>query len=268
VRPGAVTARPLEGRRVLVTRRPEQSERVVAGLRELGATVVEVPTLELAPPEDMAPLDRALRRLHRYDWLVFTSGNAVRSVRTRLSELGMDAGAIGRALPVASVGPATSEVVRELFPGGDVSLEPSTGFQAEALLEVFTVRGCAGQRFLLPTSSRARDLLPKGLTALGAEVEVLVAYRTVSPEGVADRLTEALGGGIELAVFASPSAVEGFLAALGERAAGLPSAVIGPVTERAARAGGLDVRVVATPSTGQGLLDAVARHYAGFAVEW
>jgi uroporphyrinogen-III synthase len=246
---------------VLVTRRPEQSQVVVAGLRALGATVLEVPTLELVPPADPEPLDRALRRLHRYDWLVFTSGNAVRALRARLGELGIDAGAVGRALPVASVGAATSEVVHELFPGGDVGLEPSAGFSAEALLEAFAARDCAGQRFLLPTSSRARDVLPKGLAALGAEVESVVAYETVSPEGVAKRLSECLGGGIDLAVFASPSAVEGFVNALGKRAAGLPSAVIGPVTERAARAGGLDVRILASPSTGRGLVEAVARHY-------
>jgi uroporphyrinogen-III synthase len=78
---------------------------------------------------------------------------------------------------------------------------------------------------------------------------------------VAKRLSECLGGGIDLAVFASPSAVEGFVNALGKRAAGLPSAVIGPVTERAARAGGLNVRILASPSTGRGLVEAVARHY-------
>ena len=252
---------PLEGRRVLVTRRPEQSGRVVSGLRELGATVIEVPMLELAPPEDYAALDRALRRLHRYDWLVFTSGNAVRALHRRLADLEIEASAVGRALPVASVGPSTSEVVHELFPDADVTLEPSAAFHAEALLEIFAVRGCTGQRFLLPTSSRARDVLSRGLVALGAEVEAVVAYRTVSPEGVAERLAEGLREGVDLAVFASPSAVEGFRAALGDRVNGLPSAVIGPVTERAARAAGLDVRIVAAPSTGEGLVNAVARHY-------
>jgi uroporphyrinogen III methyltransferase/synthase len=253
--------RPLEGKRVLVTRRPEQAGGVAAGLRELGATVIEVPTLELAPPENSAALDRALGRLHRYDWLVFTSGNAVRALGLRLHELGIEASAVGRALPVATVGAATSEVFHETFPGAQVSLEPSTAFHAEALLSCFAARGCAGQRFLLPTSDRARDLLPRGLAALGGEVEAVVAYRTVIPEGLAERLADGLRDGVDLAVFASPSAVAGFLAALGERAKGLPCAVIGPVTEQAARAAELGVRVVASTSTAEGLVDAVARHY-------
>lgn len=254
-------AAPLVGRRILVTRRPEQSARLARGLSSLGATVIEVPTLELAAPADPGPLDRALGRLHRYDWLVFTSANAVRAVRTRLAALGIDPGPVGRATHVAAVGSATSEIFREQFEGGEVSLEPAAGFRAEALAELFAIRGCAHQRMLLPVSDRARDVLPKALGALGAEVEVVVAYRTVTPEGLAGRLAEAIRPGLDLAVFASPSAVQGFLDAIGERAQGLPAAVIGPITEQAAREGGLSVRVVASGSTADGLLTAVVRHY-------
>jgi uroporphyrinogen-III synthase len=170
--------------------------------------VIEVPTLELAAPADPAPLDRALGRLHRYDWLVFTSANAVRAVRTRLAALGIDPRPVGRATHVAAVGSATSEIFREQFEGGEVSLEPAAGFRAEALAELFAIRGCAHQRMLLPVSDRARDVLPKALGALGAEVEVVVAYRTVTPEGLAGRLAEAIRPGLDLAVFASPSAAK------------------------------------------------------------
>jgi uroporphyrinogen-III synthase len=254
--------RPLEGRRILVTRRPEQSGRIASGLRELGATVIEVATLELAPPEDYASLDRALGRLHRYDWLALTSGNAVRALRDRLDQLGLDPAPLGRALPVASVGPATSELVRELFPWADVALQPTEGFRAETLLALFEARGCRGQRFLLPTSDRARETLARGLAALGADVDAVAAYRTVVPEGLAERLADGLRAGVDLAVFASPSAVEGLATALGERAGRLPAAVIGPVTEQAARRAGLEVRAVASPSTGDGLVHAVAGLYA------
>jgi uroporphyrinogen-III synthase len=250
------------GRRILVTRRPEQTERLASGLAALGASVVEIPTLELAPPADSAPLDRALAGLHRYDWIVFTSANAVRAVRRRLLALGLDPMPVGKALPVASVGGATSAALQQEFPGAEASLQPASGYRAEALVEAFATRGCAGQNLLLPASDRARDLLPRSLEALGARVECVVAYRTVVPQGLAQRLDAGLRAGVDLVVFASPSAVEAFLAASGAKGRGLPAAVIGPVTEEAARAGGLDVRAVAAPSTAEGLLSAVERAFA------
>jgi uroporphyrinogen III methyltransferase/synthase len=230
-------------------------------LGNLGATVTEIPTLELAAPVDLGPLDRALGRLHRYDWLVFTSANAVRTVKERLETLGLDPRPVGRATLVASVGSVTSEVFREQFEGGVVSLEPSAGFRAEALAELFSIRGCSGQRMLLPASERAGDVLPRALEALGAEIEVVIAYRTLTPQGLARRLAEAIRPGLDLAVFTSPSAVEGFLAALGEQAKSLPAAVIGPVTERAAREGGLSVHVIAAAPTADGLIAAIVTHY-------
>lgn len=254
---------PLHGRRILLTRRPEQSGSLERGLSSLGATVVEIPTLELAPPLDPGPLDRALERLHRYDWLVFTSANAVRAVKERLETLGFDPRPVGRATLVASVGSTTSQAFREQFGWGVVSLEPSAGFRAAALAELFAIRGCSSQRMLLPASDRARDVLSRALGALGAEVEVVIAYRTVTPEGLAGRLAEAIRPGLDLAVFASPSAVEGFLAAIGEHAKDLPVAVIGPVTERAAREGGLSVQVIAAAATAQGLMAAIVSHCQG-----
>jgi uroporphyrinogen-III synthase len=259
---GSGAPRPLSGRRVLVTRRSEQAGRLATGLAALGASVLEIPTLELAPPADPAPLDQALGRLHRYDWLVFTSANAVHAVARRLLALGVDPAPVGRALPVASVGAATSDALREQFPGAEPALQPEAGFRAEALVELFAIHGCAGQRLLLPASDRARDVLPRGLEALGARVETVVAYRTVAPEGLAGRLDAALREGVHLVVFASPSAVEAFLAASGAKGRALPAAVIGPSTEAAARAGGLDVRAVAAPSTDEGLLSAVEKALA------
>jgi uroporphyrinogen III methyltransferase/synthase len=260
---GSGERHPLALRRILVTRRGEQSATLASGLASLGATVVEVPTLEVVPPADPAPFDRALEALHRFDWLVFTSANAVHAVAQRMRTLGLDSAAVGRALAVASVGSATSEAFRGSFPEAEVALQPTAGFKAAALLEAFAIRGCAGQSVLLPASDRARDVLPRGLLALGARVEHVVAYRTVEPDGLAGRIAAALGAGIDLVVFASPSAVEGFLAAAGDGARGLAAAVIGPVTEAAARAGGLDVRVVAAPATAEGLVSAVAAAFGG-----
>src|SRR5262249_53690881 len=112
---------------------------------------------------------------------------------------------------------------------------------------------------LLPTSDRGRTVLPDGLRARGAVVDVVVAYRTIAPEGLERALAECLRGGVDAAVFASPSAVQGGAEALPEGVAP-PSAVgIGPTTEAAAHAAGFAVLAVAAPSTTEGLVDAVAR---------
>jgi uroporphyrinogen-III synthase len=116
---------------------------------------------------------------------------------------------------------------------------------------------------LLPVSDRARDTLAAGLREQGAGVDVVVAYRTLAPSGARDGLERALAEGIDLVLLASPSAVESLVGALGGRARAVAAAVIGPVTEQAARAAGLDVRGVASPATVQGLAAAAERCFAG-----
>lgn len=260
--PGAeASGRLLAGRRILVTRRPEQSALLVARLSALGASVAELPTIEVRPPEDTGPLDRALGALHRHDWIVFTSPNAVRAVAERQTALDLPRGARGAAL--ASVGAATTEALGELFPGAEVALQPASDFRAEALAEVFLARGVRGQRFLLPVSDQARDLLARALRDAGATVETVVAYRTVAPPDLAGQFKGILLKGLDLATFASPSAVQNLAEAAGPALHGLPSAVIGPVTAEAARRAGLDVRIVANPSTVAGLVEAIARHFGG-----
>lgn len=249
----------LAGRRIVVTRRPGQSSPLVAALRERAAEVVEVPAIETAPPEDTGPLDEALRRLDSYDWVVFTSANAVSAVRDRLAALGSAAAIGARGPRIASVGPSTTAALRAAFPDDAVSLQPKADYRASGLVRAFGAVGCAAARILLPVSTLARDELPRGLHALGARVEVVTVYRIVEPPGLAEAVTRCLDEGFDVAAFASPSAVEAFAAAAGPRAAGLPSVVIGPTTEAAARAAGFEVRAVAAPSTAEGLLMALER---------
>jgi uroporphyrinogen-III synthase len=261
----------LTGRRLVVTRRPGQSSRLVGLLEERGATVLEVPAIEIVAPPDPAPLDEALAGLAGYDWVVFTSANAVAAVLGRMAVLGLEprlgargSGASARKGPrVASVGPATTAALRSTFPADEVSLEPEAGFRATALLEAFARRGARGARVLVPASSRARDELPLGLRELGAEVDVVAAYATIEPPGLPEAVRGCLGAGFDLALFASPSAVEAFAGAAGRPAQGLAVAVIGPTTEAAARAAGMDVRAVASPSTVEGLVAAAERALGG-----
>ena len=255
----AAAGKPLAGRRIVVTRRPEQSGSLCARLAELGATVVEVPLIEVAPPEDAAPLDAALRRLDGYDWVVFTSANAVRSVSERITDLGLAERAL-MSRKVASVGPSTANALRECFPGIAVTLEAAKHDALSLMRELAT--GARGKRFLVPTSDRARDVLPAGLRQEGAEVDVVVAYRTVAPADLRERVLQGLRGGADLVAFASPSAVHNFVAAAPEWVPRIAAAVIGPVTEEACRAAGIDVKAVADPANAQGLADALARHFS------
>jgi len=248
--------KPLQGRRILVTRRSEQAGSLVAALAALGATVVEVPLIAHQPPVDAGPLDDALGRLARYDWLAFTSANAVEAVAARLARLGATLPATVR---LASVGPTTAQAIAEQLTGRRADLQPTSEYRAEGLVESFRSHDLAGRRLLLPVSDRARDALAAGLRAQGAVVETVVAYRTVTPEDARARLERTVAEGIDLVVLASPSAVEGLVAALGVRARGLAVAVIGPVTERAARESGLDVRAVSAAATVQGLAEATER---------
>jgi uroporphyrinogen-III synthase len=232
-------------------------------LEERGASVLEVPAIEIAAPPDPGPLDDALTALERYDWLVLTSANAVGAVLGRLVVLGLEPRLTARGPRIASVGPATTAALRASFPEDRVALEPVGDFRAAALVESFARRGVKGARVLVPASTRARDELARGLRGLGADVDVVAAYATVEPANLAQVVLRCLEDGLDLALFASPSAVEGFAHAAAGRVEGLPVVVIGPTTEAAARAARMEVRAVASPSTIEGLVAAAERVLAG-----
>ena len=243
---------PLAGRRVLVTRRwPE----LMAGLASLGAAASEIPLIELRPPSDRGPLDEALHGLARYEWLVFTSANAVEAVSTRMAALGVG---LPAGLSLASVGPATTLAVHAAWPGARVSVEPAGDFRAAGLVAAFDPAAVHGRRVLLPVSDRAAETVSRGLAERGAVVDRVVAYRTVSADG-GQALAETLRGGVDVAVFASPAAVEAFAAFAGEEGRSVPAAVIGPTTAEAARSAGLTVLAIAQPATVEGLLTALAQ---------
>ena len=245
----------LSGRTILVTRRPEQSSALITGLRSLGATVFEVPLIEVVPPVDGGPLDAALKSLDRYDWIVFTSANAVRAVADRVRTMGR----LPRFPRGASVGPATTEATDEYLPACAIEVEPLADFRAEGLLATFKDADVRGRKFLLPVSDKSREVLAEGLKARGGEVDRIVAYRTMPPADARRKLAVALASGVDAVTFASPSAVENFVEIAPQRGQGVRAAVIGPVTEAKARALGLDVIAVAEPSTAEGLLVALTR---------
>lgn len=251
---------PLGGRSVLVTRAGKDAAALRAPLEALGATVLELPAIEIGPPEDMSGLDRALANLNGYAWTVFSSRNAVEAVLTRLAELGLEARFAGQ---VAAVGPSTVRQLEER--GVAVACMPQEA-NAEALVRALEAHGVAGKRILLPVGNIARPDLHDGVRAAGALVDQVIAYRTMQPTDVPGSVLEQLRRGeADVVALASPSAFRNLVSMLGSEAGRLERvhvACIGPTTANAVRECGLSPAVVARESTIDGLVAAILQIYA------
>jgi uroporphyrinogen III methyltransferase/synthase len=252
--------RPLHGWRILVTRALVPSSTLAPQLAAAGADVIEVPATRIEPLERGA-LRGAIAHLDAYDWLVFTSQNAVQLFWTVLREQGLDARALA-GLRVAVVGPATGAALEQCGIAADVTPERFVG---EALLDVFQKRDdVRGTRVLYAAAEGARDLVPDGLRQLGATVDVVPLYRSVpdsaSVEAMRTFAREATE--LSLAAFTSASAVRAFADAAGTDGRRVVAASIGPVTSAAAREAGLEVVVEAAQSTIPGLVAAIIQHGA------
>jgi uroporphyrinogen III methyltransferase/synthase len=244
---------PLFGKRIVVTRAKGQAEALSARLRSLGAEVVELPTIEIRPAADNGPLDRAIASLACYDWLIFTSANGVRFFLDRLDRSSTDLRAL-RA-KICAIGPATRAAVEALHLKVDLM---GKEYVAERLLEAFAAHDLAGKRVLLPRAAVARDLVPTELTRRGALVEVVEAYRTVTPEDAVERTAAAFAHKPDCVTFTSSSTVQNFVTAAGSAALeGVKVATIGPVTSQTARSLGISVTVEAQPFTIDGLVNAI-----------
>lgn len=253
---GAVTALsdpPLAGRRVLVTRSAGQSQGLVERLRGRGAEVVEVPLLVIAPPADPQPFGAAIRDIDRYEWLLLTSANAAHAVANA-----MRPARLPEALRVASSGPATTAVIRALFPDTPITAQATRRFGSPGLAEALALVDVSGSRVLLPVSDRSPAAIGDTLRKRGALVDVVVAYQTAIAETAGPLLRAALDSGVDAVVFASPSAVEAF-ARLQGMPRDVPAIVIGPTTAEAVRARGIVVADTAEPETTEGLAEAVER---------
>ncbi|HZE21542.1 MAG TPA: uroporphyrinogen-III C-methyltransferase [Desulfobaccales bacterium] len=224
--------RPLWGKTVVVTRSRQQASRLVAVLSAAGARCLEVPTIEIAPPADFAPLDAALAQLSRYDWLIFTSDNGVQAFMERLYHMGLDVRTLGQ-VRLAVIGPATAQALRDFGLVADVV--PDT-FQAEGLLAVLAPRLLGGTRLLLARAEQARDVLPQGLRQIGAKVDVVPVYRAVPPLTVPPEAAGELAAGrVDLLTFTSSATVHNFVGLVGkerfqELAGKAAVASIGPIT--------------------------------------
>jgi uroporphyrinogen-III synthase len=256
------SARPLSGRRIAVTRAREQAGELVRELEALGATVVCAPAIRIEVLSDLEPLRRALAHLADYRWVVFTSQNTVHVVLDRLTGWGFSSRDFAKTR-VAAIGPATGDALAAH--GVRVEVLPE-GYVAESLVGALAAQGdLTGARVLVPRAEAARDVLPDGLRARGAQVDVIPVYRTIPELGDGPGLArDILAGRIDVVTLTSSSTVHAFVRAVGDEAAQSGrycAAVIGPVTAATAREYGLRVEIEAREFTTAGLMDALVRYY-------
>ena len=255
---------PLAGKRIVVTRAPEQAGELVRELEKAGAEVLLLPTVDFAPPEDWRLLDEQLQRLDEFDALLLLSKNAVHYLFQRSRELGIKCQMLPPQRPfVAVVGPATAKAAEEAGIRVDYVAKSHT---AESLVQELG-ESVKGRKVLVPRSDRGDERLAVALRKAGADLTEVVAYRTVVPEVLDPQIAERVRRGeLDAIVFASPSAYRNLSDAMGGKAlADLSSrvdfAAIGPTTARALRDCGARVAIEANESSAAGLADAIAKYY-------
>jgi uroporphyrinogen III methyltransferase/synthase len=258
--------KPLFGWRVLVPRTREQAAIVSERLREYGAVPEEVPTIAVEPPRTPQQMERAVKGLvtGRYQWVAFTSTNAVRAVREKLEEYGLDARAFA-GVKVAAVGEQTTMALGDF--GIRPDLVPDGQQSAEGLADAWPPHDellDPINRVLLPRADIATETLVARLTDLGWEAEDVTAYRTVRAAPPPAPIREAIkGGGFDAVLFTSSSTVRNLVGIAGKPHAVTVIGVIGPQTAKTAAEFGLRVDVTAAKPSVLALVDALAEHGAG-----
>jgi uroporphyrinogen III methyltransferase/synthase len=258
--------KPLFGWRVLVPRTKEQAGEVTARLQAWGAVPEQVPTIAVEPPRTPQQMERAVKGLvtGRYQWIAFTSVNAVRAVREKFEEYGLDARAFA-GIKVAAVGESTAAALREF--GIMPDLVPEKKQSAEGLADAWPAYDDVLDpinRVLLPRADIATESLLARLTDLGWEAEDVTAYRTVRAAPPPPPIREAIkGGGFDAVLFTSSSTVRNLIGIAGKPHAVTVIAVIGPETAKTAAEFGLRVDVTAPRPSVTALVDALAEYGAG-----
>ena len=259
--------KPLSGVRVLVGRARHQASELSAKLKALGAEVIEIPFIEIRRPRSYRPLDAALRDIAEYDWLILTSVNGVEAAAARMQHLRIATEAL-KHLSIAAIGPATARELEKL--GLKVAVVPPR-YVAESVVESLRDK-VEGKRMLLARAKVARDVIPRELRKLGAQVDVVGAYETVIPGSSRRELQRVMGdprSRPHVITFTSSSTVRNFVQLLGGRGRpphtllnGIKFASIGPVTSATMRELGLPVHIEAEEYTIPGLICAIVANRA------
>jgi uroporphyrinogen-III synthase len=269
----------LAGVRVLVGRARHQAGALSGELRRLGATVIEIPFIEIRKPRSFKALDDALENLTEYDWLILTSVNGVDAMWTRLAKLRLRTTSL-KHLRIAAIGPATTKAIEQRDARVDVVPKE---YVAESVVRSLR-RRVNGKRVLLVRAKVARDVIPQELRKAGAQVDVVEAYETVVPRSSRTRLRSLLRNPRRrphIVTFTSSSTVRNFVALLGAKSPpfdkrragflakdarngaaaasfeGIQFASIGPITSSTLREVGLRIDIAAKEFTVPGLVKAI-----------
>jgi uroporphyrinogen-III synthase len=253
---------PVTGRTIVVTRTRQQASQLRRELEALGANVIELPTIEIVPPETYEPLDAALRKAGQYQWLVVTSANTVRVLAERMRLQGMEP-SMPASMQVVAVGSATATALRKA--GFSVDLVPAE-YVAESVVDALRER-ISGARVLVARAAVARDVIPDELRRCGAIVDVVDAYRTVIPEESQGKLQAifSLHATLPDAVtFTSSSTVRNFFQLAQDSKTSIPmhalqAISIGPITSATLREYGWEPAAEADPHDVAGMVAAVVR---------
>jgi uroporphyrinogen III methyltransferase/synthase len=250
--------RPLFGKRIVVTRTREQAGGLSKALAELGADVIELPTIRIEHPEDKQGFAEMVTHAHEYDWLVFTSPNGVEKFFDAFFAVYPDARSLGNPR-IAAIGTGTANKIREYRIGVDLIPEK---FVAEGLIEAFKKESVENLTMLWVKAAESREVVGDGLVELGAIVDECIAYRTVpeteDPTGAKARLAEQ---GADLVTFTSGSTVDHFFALGLDWPEGCVAGSIGPVTSETLRKHGMPPAFEANPHDIPGLVAAIVRYF-------
>jgi uroporphyrinogen-III synthase len=255
----------LAGKRVVITRAARQSVGLVEKLGKRGALPSLLPLVSFSAPEDYGPMDAALDQLEQFDWIIFTSENAVRAVVKRAGVRGNLRNVAGRRSRAAAVGPTTAAAAERA--GFLVDYQAKTHSGA-ALAHELGER-VRHQSIFLPRSDRANRELPRLLRDYGAEVTEVIAYRTVTPVNLdRKKIASIVNGEFDAILFFSPTAVEHFAGIVGDKILGVVQnrmaiTAVGPITANALDQAGVKTLVVAEDTTSDAVITALEQHFAG-----
>ena len=254
---------PLFGKRIIITRTREQAAEFSDLLRVQGADPIELPTIDVVPPDSWDDLDGAIERIEQYHWLIFTSANGVRFFVERLKELDKDI-RILKGIKICTIGPRTAKAVEDL--GIKVDLLPNK-FIAEAIIEGLAKEGIKDKKFLLPRAWKAREILPQEIRRLGGTIDVVTTYQTIRPEKSKEEIAKLLREkSVDLITFTSSSTVSNFVELFekGEAQRLLENtdvACIGPITAKTANDLGINSAFIPEEYTIPAIVGAAAKYF-------
>ena len=254
--------KPLLGKGIVITRPEAQAEEFQTLLQNEGAQPYLFPTIQIIPPETFQYLDQKIKNMGKYDWLIFTSANAVRFFFQRMKEIPCDIRNL-KGIKICAIGPTTAHCIETY--GLSVDLIPEK-FSSEGIIAAFGKEDIKGQNILIPRAGKTRDILPRELTASGANVDCVTAYRTVSSGRKKEELINWINEGrIHVITFTSPSTVEHFIAMMEGNhhlLREIKIACIGPVTAEASRKAGLEVDILQERYIVPAMVQSISEYFA------